>query len=284
MKSVGIVAKRDDTRALRLACEIASHLEQRGVEVLAEGQVATAAAAARAVGKAELMRQASLVVVLGGDGTLLSVARHAGRRAVPILGVNLGGLGFLTEVPLEEAVYAVDSALKGEFARDSRHLLQGRVIRAGAVMRHFQVLNEAAINKGALARIIDVEAWVGEKYLCTYKADGLIVATPTGSTAYGLSAGGPIVQPGMAVVLLCPICPHTLTLRPMVLPSHSKLKLILRASDQDVVLTLDGQEGMELRDGDTVEVEKSPNQVVLLRRPGHDFFSVLRTKLRWGER
>ncbi len=282
--TVGLVVKRKHSEALALACTLTAQLIQAGKRVLAEEEVARLLGCDTGWSKAALMEQADLVVVLGGDGTLLSVARHAGSREVPILGINLGGLGFLTEIQTADAESALEAVLAGKFETDPRRTLQGRVKRGDRVVRSFQVLNDAVINKGVLARVVDLETRVNEEYLCTYTADGLIVSTPTGSTAYSLSAGGPIVGPEMGVMLLSPICPHTLTFRPMVLPRASEVSVTLRCSDQDVVLTLDGQEGVPLADNDVVEIESSPNRVFLLRAPGHSFFSVLRSKLRWGER
>jgi NAD+ kinase len=227
---------------------------------------------------------ADLIIVLGGDGTLLSVARLSGPREVHVLGVNLGGLGFLTEVSMADAVPAVEQALAGDYQLDRRTTLAVRVLRGGTPVASSQVLNDAVINKSALARIIDLDTTVDDEYLCVYKADGLIVATPTGSTAYSLSAGGPLVGPGVAVMLLAPICPHTLTLRPLVLADTSVVRVQLRSDSQEVFLTLDGQEGIPLLDGDVVQVERSANTVALVRMVRRSVLGVLRDKLHWGER
>ena len=224
------------------------------------------------------------MVVLGGDGTMLSVARMAGARELRVLGINLGGLGFLTEVTTHDAIGALERIFAGDYQLDRRTTLAVRVLREGVVVASAQVLNDAVINKGALARIIDLHTSVDDEYLCVYKADGLIVATPTGSTAYSLSAGGPLVGPGVPVMLLAPICPHTLTLRPLVLADTSVIRAELRARDQEVFLTLDGQEGIPLRDGDVVEVARSPHVVALVRTVARTVLGVLRDKLHWGER
>jgi NAD+ kinase len=284
MKNIGIVAKRNQPKALALARRLSKWLRRRRRSVLLDAEVATALRLSGGVSKQEMMTRADLVVVLGGDGTLLSVARHSGARRVPVLGVNLGGLGFLTDVRPEEVFTALERVLAGQYRLERRAMLDAATIRAGKVLRRFQALNDVVINKGALARILDLETSVDGVPLCTYKADGLILATPSGSTAYSLSAGGAIVEPSVGVVLLSPICPHTLTQRPIVLPERSHVRVTVRSPDEDVVLTVDGQEGMKLENHDVVEVRSSKRRVLLVRSPAHSFFERLRTKLRWGER
>ncbi len=279
---VGLVVKRNRAEAEDLARVIAARLIARGVAVLVEPPVAVAGA--RQVDKAAMVAEADLVIALGGDGTLLSVARLVGDRELRILGVNLGGLGFLTDVSMADALPALERVFAGSFQLDRRTTLAVRVRRSGALVASSQALNEAVINKSALARIIDLRTSVDGAYLCVYQADGLIVATPTGSTAYSLSAGGPVVHPGVGVILLSPICPHTLSQRPLVVPESALIAVELHAPDQDVVLTLDGQEGLALADGDVIEIAKSPHVVALVRTGGTGFLSVLREKLHWGER
>jgi NAD+ kinase len=282
-KIVGLVVKRQRAEAATLAATLATWLRGRGVRVLVEPELATVSAV-EVVDKATMVRTADLIVVLGGDGTLLGVARLAGARELRVLGVNLGGLGFLTEVSTDDAESALAHIFAGDYQLDRRTTLAVRVRRGDTVVASSQVLNDAVINKSALARIIDLHTSVDEEYLCVYKADGLIVATPTGSTAYSLSAGGPLVGPGVGVMLLAPICPHTLTLRPLVLADTSLVRVQLRAPDQEVFLTLDGQEGIPLRDGDVVEVARSPHVVALVRTVARSVLGVLRDKLHWGER
>jgi NAD+ kinase len=284
MKNIGIVAKRNQPKALALARRLATWLRRKHRTVLLEAEVAKALRLADGVSKQEMMARGDLVIVLGGDGTLLSVARHSGTRRVPVLGVNLGGLGFLTDVRPEEIFPALERVLGGHYQLEQRSMLEASATRNGKVVQRFQALNDVVINKGALARILDLETSVDGMPICTYKADGLIVATPTGSTAYSLSAGGAIVEPSVGVVLVSPICPHTLTQRPIVLPGRSHLRIAVRSPDEDVVLTVDGQEGMKLANDDVVEVRPSKNRVLLVRSPTHSFFELLRTKLRWGER
>lgn len=280
---VGLVVKRNRVEAETLARVIAARLIAHRVEVLVEPPLA-AIEGTRSVDKATMVAAADLVIVLGGDGTILSVARLVGERELRVLGINLGGLGFLTEVPTSDALPAIDRVFAGTFTLDRRTTLAVRVRRGAAVIAASQVLNEAVINKSALARIIDLHTSVDGEHLCVYKADGLIVATPTGSTAYSLSAGGPIVSPGVGVMVLSPICPHTLTQRPLVVPETALVRVAVHAPDQEVVVTLDGQEGIPLADGDVVEVARSSHTVALVRTGGEGFLSVLREKLHWGER
>ena len=284
MKHIGIVAKRNRPAALALARRLVTWLRRRRKTVLVETEVASVLRLSDGVSKQEMMERADLVVVLGGDGTLLSVARHSGSRRVPVLGVNLGGLGFLTDVRPDEAFQALERVLAGHYRLERRSMLETAVVRGGKVLRRFQALNDVVINKGALARILDLETSVYGVALCTYKADGLILSTPTGSTAYSLSAGGAIVEPSIGVLLISPICPHTLTQRPIVLPERAHVRVAVRSPDEDVVLTIDGQEGMKLASDDVITVRPAKHRVHLVRSPTHSFFELLRTKLRWGER
>jgi NAD+ kinase len=224
-----------------------------------------------------------LLIVLGGDGTLLSMARAVGDLGVPLLGVNLGGLGFLTATTLEEMPAALEAVLVGRMVVDERMLLTVRVRRNGQPLCEYVALNDVVITKSAMSRIIDLAVAVEGQHATAYRADGLIISTPTGSTAYSLSAGGPILFPTMDGIVLTPICSHTLTNRPIVLPSHLRVEVTLLA-DQEVMATVDGQIGVNLRVRDTVEVVKAGGRVRLVRFPHKDFFSVLRTKLKWGER
>jgi NAD+ kinase len=221
-----------------------------------------------------------LVVVLGGDGTFLAAVRNLDGREVPMLGVNLGALGFLTEISLEELEEALDAFRRGGLGLERRLMLAGTVEPSG---RTFAVLNDVVVNKGALARISELEVFVDGRYLASYRADGLIIATPTGSTAYNLSAGGPIVSPGLKSILIAPICPHAMTHRPIIIDSQSEVEIRLCEKNGEVYVTLDGQEGIELHEGDRVVVRRSASDAVMACSPSRDYFSVLRSKLKWAE-
>lgn len=226
---------------------------------------------------------ADLCLVLGGDGTLLHAARRVGFRGTPILGINLGSLGFLTAHPVSEATGAVEAFLGGGLAPDVRPMLEADLWRGDQLLARHTVLNDAVVAKGALARIMDMRLRVGDQDAGPIKADGLIVATPTGSTAYALSAGGPILHPSLEAFVIAPICPHTLTLRPSVVPASRAIRIRLEDAE-DAHLTLDGQVGLRLLPGDEVRLRQAEARITLLQRPGLDFFALLQQKLHWGDR
>jgi NAD+ kinase len=285
LKRVGIIAKLDRAEAATTVADLIEWLTRRDRVAVVEKETAglVPTLTVSAVQKSDLPSHADLIVVLGGDGTLLSMARLVGELGVPILGVNLGGLGFLTATTLEEMFPALESVFAGDIVLDERTMLTAQVVRRGERLAPYVALNDVVITKSAMSRIIDLSVSVEGRFATAYRADGLIISTPTGSTAYSLSAGGPILFPTMAAVVLTPICSHTLTNRPIVLAANHRIDVTL-LTDQDVTLTLDGQVGFALRERDTVEVGPAGARIRLVRFPQKDFFSVLRAKLKWGER
>lgn len=284
MRSVGLFVKWHQQDAVRLAGEVAAWLAARGIEVLVDETLAADLPAARSCPAAAIAAEVDLFIVLGGDGTLLSVSRLVEERRTPILGINLGSLGFLTEVTRDETIPVLERLLAGELEVSERLRLDVTIRRGGIEVARYRVLNDLVINKGALARIIDMEAWVDDTYLTTFKADGLIVATPTGSTAYNLSAGGPIISPTLHCLVISPICPHMLTNRPIIVSDEALIRIEVKFQDEEVALTADGQVGMPLHGGDVVEIRRSPHPTMLVISPTKDYFQILRTKLKWGER
>jgi NAD+ kinase len=285
VKRLGIVAKTDRDEARTVIPQLLDWCAARGIQPILEKETAGVCpqATCGVVGRSGLPSHSDLLLVLGGDGTLLSMARMVGDLGVPILGVNLGGLGFLTALTLDELFPALEAYLRDELVIEERMLLEARVYRQGERLGEYAALNDVVITKSAMSRIIRLEVAVDGDFATGYRADGLILSTPTGSTAYCLSAGGPIVFPTMDAVVLTPICSHTLTNRPIVLPATQRISITL-LTDQDVMLTLDGQVGFALKANDTVEVRRAAARTRLLRVPQKHFFSVLRTKLKWGER
>jgi len=290
MKRIGIIAKQNKPEAVTITGRLVEWLQPKGVEVYIEEGIEKSlgpnlrAPLLNPVKREEIPSHAEMIIVLGGDGTLLSVARLVGSHEVPILGVNLGGLGFLTEITLEELYRVLERVIQGDFVTDERVVFNAAVIRREERLAEFIVLNDAVINKGALARIIDLETTINGEYLTTFKSDGLIISTPTGSTAYNLSAGGPIVYPSLHCIIITPICPHTLTNRPIMIPDDVEVRAILKSKQQEVILTLDGQQGFVLEFGDVVEVKKAKGKILLIKSPYRHYFEVLREKLKWGER
>ena len=285
MKRVGLVAKPDAAEAQRVVLTLLDWLGARGLTVVLEKETAGLApvASVASARKSDLPGQVDALIVLGGDGTLLSMARAVGDLGVPLLGINLGGLGFLTATTLDELWPAMEALLAGAMAVEERMMLSARLVRGGQPVGEYVALNDVVITKSAMSRIIDLAVSVDGRHATAYRADGLIISTPTGSTAYNLSAGGPILFPTMDAVVLTPIAPHTLSNRPIVLPGAQRIDVTLRG-EQEVMLTMDGQVGVALRERDTVEVGKARARIRLMRFDQKDFFSVLRTKLKWGER
>jgi len=290
MKRIGIVTKKNKPEAVPITKNLIDWFRFKKIEVYVEKEMAhllgphASGPNLNPIEREDFPNLVEMILVLGGDGTLLSVARLVGDQGVPILGVNLGGLGFLTEITLQELYRVLERVVQGDFVTDERVVLNATVIRKGERMAEFIVLNDAVINKGALARIIDIETTINGEYLTTFKSDGLIISTPTGSTAYNLSAGGPIVYPSLHCIILTPICPHTLTNRPIMIPDDVEIRAALKTKQQEVILTLDGQQGFPLEVEDVVEVKKAEGRILLIKSPYRHYFEVLREKLKWGER
>jgi NAD+ kinase len=285
VRRIGIVVKPNKPEVEPVLRMLLPWLRERGREVALDQEAAIILPGAEAgLPRAEVVSWSDLVIVLGGDGTILSVARLIGSREVPILGVNLGGLGFLTEITLDEVIPTLEAVLRNEFAVSRRLTLTARVLRGGAPIASFEVLNDAVITKTALSRIVDLETHVNGEYVATFRADGLIVSTPTGFTAYCFAAGGPIIYPSLPAVVLIPICPHTLTNRPLVIPDSAVVEIIQGSAGEDVHLTVDGQVGVGLRYRDVVSLQRSGRTVALIKSPKLNYFELLRAKLKWGGR
>jgi len=285
IKEIGILTKTSSPHADDVMAKLVPWLTGRGVKVRMQPEYGSLAdGGAVAAPRDNIPDGVDMVLVLGGDGTLLSVARLLEDADQPILGINLGSLGFLTELGLDEIYGSLERVLEGEYTIERRVRLKASLHREGEQIGHYQVLNDVVINKGALARIIDLQTCVDDQKVTNYQADGLIISTPTGSTAYSLAAGGPIIDPTLDVIVVSPICPHTLTNRPLVIPGGSRVELCLRSDSGAVFLTLDGQEGTRLQQGDCVRVQASERKVNLVRTGVRTFYDVLSTKLHWGHR
>jgi NAD+ kinase len=289
--TVGIVAKRHLHEAASLLDEIAGWLEARGATPVFEVETAGLAASGRPYLRATreaLPEKVDLVLVLGGDGTLLGMADRIalGPRTVPILGVNFGSLGFLTEITLPELYPALESVLDGTAEYDERCTLRAVMRRADGTGDARVVLNDVVVTKGTLSRIIDLTVWVGGQFVARFKADGLIVASPTGSTAYNLAAGGPIVHPQVDAMVLTPIAPHTLTNRPIVLPASRPIEIRSEANDdpREIFVTFDGQDTASLGPADAIVVTREARPMRMVRATARTYFEVLRKKLKWAER
>ena len=282
MRRVGVVAKASSPEAIATAHELADWLARKGLDVALDEHSRRAHPAGEGAVVYHSGDPFDLVVVLGGDGTLLSVARNLAGDG-PILGVNLGTLGFLTEINRSELYPAMVQVLQGRFETEERSLLDIELRRDGAETRRYRVLNDAVVGKSALSRIIEISLRVDDHLVARYRSDGVIVSTPTGSTAYNLSAQGPILFPRLPVMVLTPICPHTLSLRPLVVPDSSQVEVTLETQREEVYLTLDGQEGTTLGFGDCVRATRSGQTVRLVRTSGRTFYDGLRNKLHWGE-
>jgi NAD+ kinase len=282
-KTVGLLSKPNIPRAREIVPTLYNWLRERDIRVRFDDQTGVYLDMSGAMPRDEVPAGCDLVVVLGGDGTLLAAARALGGRDIPLFPVNLGNLGFLTAITLDELYPELERALRGEYRVASRRMLHCELHRGSKIVAEYDALNDVVLTKVSMARMIEVEARVDKHFVCTYRADGLIVSTPTGSTAYSLSAGGPIVFPSVAALVITPICPHTLTNRPVLVPDDSVIQIVSRSVNDNAYLTIDGQIGKPLERGDRVVCQRSEKFVNLIRPPRMMFFDVLREKLGWGE-
>ena len=288
VRRIGVLVKPNQPEALQTICRLVEWCSGRGIKVSGgprfqrERIEAETGCEVEALEHAELVRGADLIVVLGGDGTMIGAARMVGDREVPVLGINYGTFGYLAEFRQEELEGALDAVLAGTYKIDRRLMLAAEVYRRGEMIEHNRVLNDVVISKSALARIIEIETYIDKKFVNRFRADGLIISTPTGSTAYNLSAGGPVIYPSMNAVVITPICPHTLSNRPLVVPDDAEFELTLKTPREEVALTLDGQVGMPLEYEDRVTVRKSRTGFNLIQAHTRNYFDVLRNKLKWG--
>jgi NAD+ kinase len=282
VKKVGIVVKPNNPEAFATACELSDWLREHDIEQVGAPCVWSENASTDEAERNDIAERSDLIVVLGGDGTMISTARMVGDHEVLVLGINYGSLGYLTDFRIEEMTQSIEAILRGEYDIDPRVMLSAEHWRGEEMLAKGRVLNDVVINKAALARIIEIEVSLNQLFVNSFRADGLIVSTPTGSTAYNLSAGGPIIYPSMNAVVLTPICPFTLTNRPIVIPDTAMVELKLLNENEGVVLTLDGQIGHTLHSGDCVRIRKSRTSFNLVQPPNRNYFDVLRNKLKWG--
>ncbi len=288
IKRVGIVVKPHQPEALKTLCGVIQWLDERGIALVGGPEIERerieheTGCAVEVIETEKLAASVDFMLVLGGDGTMIATARMLGDTEVPVLGVNYGGLGYLAEFRIEELYTGLEAVLSGNYAIEKRVMLAVELLRGNKSVTHSRVLNDVVINKSALARIIEIEAYFNQQFVNSFRADGLIVSTPTGSTAYNLSAGGPVIYPTMNAVVVTPICPFTLSNRPIVVPDESLIELRLITQNEDVALTLDGQVGFPLKPEDKVVIRKSKTSFNLVQPMNRNYFEVLRDKLRWG--
>ncbi|HXQ25332.1 MAG TPA: NAD(+)/NADH kinase [Candidatus Acidoferrales bacterium] len=285
IRSAGIICKPIRDIVSSVVPPLIAWLRERKIDVFIDQETqACIDLPAPALARDALGAKIELLIVLGGDGTLLSAARALGSHNVPILAVNLGGLGFLTSVTLDELYPLLEQVLAGKHRTSERMMLDAEILRGGQPAERQCALNDAVANKSAMARMLDFDVYVDRNHVGRYRADGLIVATPTGSTAYSLAAGGPIVDPELDAFVITPICPHMLTNRPLVVPDTARIDVDFTPAEEPVYVTLDGQIGFQLKPKDRVTITKSKSRVALVRPPSKTYFEVLRSKLKWGER
>lgn len=282
-KSIGILTKPKFPEVKTTLHAVVSWLRARNIDVILDTTSASLLGEPGGLQKTQLAGKADVLLVLGGDGTMLNAARLAGERGIPILGVNMGGLGFLTEVRLENLYPSLDRVFANDFVLDERLMLKTHVHRHGETVAQGVVLNDVVISKGTLARMIELKIAIQGQFVTNLRGDGLIVSTPTGSTAYSLSAGGPIINPAVQSLILTPICPHTLTHRPLIVPGTVEIEVTLTSKDDGAMATLDGQVGIAMTQGDTAVIHTSEHRTRLIRFPESHYYDVLREKLKWGD-
>jgi NAD+ kinase len=283
-KTAAIISRPARPEVARTVPELLAWLQAHGYKVIVDPETAKYSNGQEKVVRSEMASRAlDLVIVLGGDGTLLSAVRATASADAPLLGVNLGSLGFLTDVPLSALFSMLDQVAQGRAPVEQRSLMQCDLLRGEEVLGSYKAFNDVVVNKTALARLNNYDLFVDKAFVSSYRADGMIVATPTGSTAYSLSAGGPVVMPTVNAFVITPVAPHSLTHRPLVVPDSAVVEILLRSDEEVAYLSLDGQPGLDLKDGDRVRCRRSEHKVRLFRTEV-DFFHVLRTKLKWGER
>jgi NAD+ kinase len=280
---VGIISKEDNPEALALSKRVVRWMQDAGLPCLIENHIADYL---KTEHTDDAWTNSEVLIAIGGDGTFLRAIRMAAPREIPVLGIHMGNLGFLTEVMEDEVFKALDALKNGQYIRDERTMFEVTLLRGDETIASQHVLNDVVINKGALARIIDIEVWTDSTFITCYRADGLIISTPTGSTAYSLAAGGPIVHPQVGAIILNPICPHVLSNRSIVLPDSQEVIIVVKSSkaSDNIYLTLDGQKGHPLQAGDRLRIKRGSRKAVMLRFPQRDYFEILRSKLKWQER
>ena len=282
MKTIGILAKPQLSNIESDLSQLVNWLKERGNEVLLDLHLGESLPDSDSTSRTRIAKEADFLIVLGGDGTMLGAARLVEQSSLPILGVNMGGLGFLTETTIDDIYGSLEKVFAGAYYLDKRLMLQVGIYHQGKRMSEATALNDVVIAKGHLARMISTQISIDKTFMTNIRGDGLIIATPTGSTAYSLSAGGPILDPSLEVLLINPICPHTLSHRPFLTPSKGSIEVSL-TSHNKAVATLDGQIGIEMNPGDTVEICASEHRAELIRFPDRSYYDVLRNKLRWGD-
>ena len=285
IKKIGIVSKPKKAEIREIVPRLVEWLRKRDIEVSIDKETGSILESSeKCLTRNELPGKVDLLVVLGGDGTLLAAARALYRHEVPIFAVNLGDLGFLTVITQDEMYPALEGVLSGNYRSERRVQIEGELVRADEVLSTFRALNDVVLNKGAIARIQDFEVYADGEFISNYKSDGLIVSTPTGSTAYSLAAGGPVVSPSVEAFIVTPICAHTLTNRPLVLRDSANIEIVVKSQREAAYLTVDGQVGIATHSEDIIRVRKSDSYVELIQPPQRNYFEILRQKLKWGER